>query len=187
MFVKGNLLIIISGPSGAGKSSITSKLLSSSKNLDFSVSYTTREKRINEHESNDYIYVSKEKFEELIETNSFLEYEIVHGNYYGTPIQPIKEAMGFNHSVLLDVDVKGASTIINTNHFDCVSFFIRPPSIEDLYQRLVNRGDMKDQEIDKRVAEAKNEIIKSKYFDHLIVNENFEDCFNEIKRIIVGL
>ena len=95
--------------------------------------------------------------------------------------------MGFNHSVLLDVDVKGASTIINTNHFDCVSFFIRPPSIEDLYQRLVNRGDMKDQEIDKRVAEAKNEIIKSKYFDHLIVNENFEDCFNEIKRIIVGL
>ena len=137
MTVKGRLLIIISGPSGVGKSSITSNLLSNTKNLDFSISYTTRDKRPNEKNKEHYKFISKEKFQEMIDRNLFLEYETVHGNVYGTPIRPIEESLKFDHSILLDINVQGASTIINTNHFDCVSIFIKPPSIEELKERLI--------------------------------------------------
>jgi guanylate kinase len=184
MIIKGNCLIIISGPSGVGKSSITSKLLSTCKNLDFSISYTTREKRPSETNNDHYRFVTKEVFDKLIQENAFLEYEEVHGSYYGTPIAPIEESIKFNHSVLLDIDVKGAYSVINTNHFDCVSFFIRPPSIETLKERLISRADMSNDEIKGRVLEAKKEIIKSVHFDHLVVNDNFDDCFMEIERIL---
>ena len=86
----------------------------------------------------------------------------------------------------MDIDVKGAYNIINTNHFDCISFFIRPPSIETLRERLLNRNDMTAHQIDNRILEAKNEIMKSIHFDHLIVNEDFEDCYQEVEKILQG-
>ncbi|MBT3476070.1 guanylate kinase [bacterium] len=187
MLIKGNYLIIISGPSGVGKSTITSKLLASSKNLDFSVSYTTREKRPSELNNDHYVFISRREFEDLINKNAFLEYEEVHGNYYGTPLKPIEDSLKFRHSILLDIDVKGAYNIINTNHFDSISFFIRPPSIETLKDRLTDRGDMKTDQIEKRIIEAKNEIMKSIHFDHLIVNDNFDDCYSEIERILSSM
>ena len=186
MHIKGNFLIIISGPSGAGKSTLTARLLSKCKNLDFSISYTTRKKRTSELENGHYRFVSINEFEDLIEKNAFLEYEKVHGNYYGTPINPIEDSMKFNHSVLLDIDVKGAYNIINTNHFDCISFFIRPPSIDVLKERLIDRNDMSLEEVDSRIIEAKNEIMKSIHFDHLIVNEDFEECYKEVEKILAS-
>ena len=187
MLIKGNYLIIISGPSGVGKSSITTKLLASSKNLDFSISYTTRDKRPSESNNDHYIFISKTEFEDLIKKNAFLEYEEVHGNYYGTPLKAIEDSLKFGHSILLDIDVKGAYNIINTNHFDSVSFFIRPPSIEALKDRLTDRGDMEIVQIENRIIEAKNEIMKSIHFDHLIVNDDFNDCYNEIEKILSSM
>ena len=187
MNIKGNYLIIISGPSGVGKSSITKKLLSNCKNLDFSVSFTTRERRPSEIDNDHYKFVSVEDFKSLINQNAFLEYEEVHGNYYGTPIKPIQESIKFNHSILLDIDVQGAYSIINTNHFDCISFFIRPPSIDVLKERLIDRGDMSTEQIQNRTVEAKSEIMKSTHFDHLIVNDSFDDCYQEIERILAGI
>lgn len=187
MLIKGNYLIIVSGPSGVGKSSITSKLLSDCKNLDFSVSYTTRKKRPSEIDNDHYIFVSKEEFEKLINQNAFLEYEYVHGNFYGTPIKPIEDSMRFNHSMLLDIDVKGAYSVINTNHFDCISFFIRPPSIEILIERLIERGDMSPEEIEDRTNEARNEMLKSIHFDHLIVNDDFDECYREITKVLASI
>ncbi|MEE2974946.1 MAG: guanylate kinase [Thermodesulfobacteriota bacterium] len=187
MTVKGGFLIIISGPSGAGKSSITSELLNSVKNLDFSVSYTTRDKRTMEKDKEHYKFISRDQFEEMVDDNLFLEYEQVHGNLYGTPIEPIRESLRFKHSVLLDIDVKGASSIINTNHFDCLSIFIKPPSINELKKRLVDRNDMSTEEIDKRIEVATKEILQSKYFNHMVINEDFEECLNEVKRIIGNL
>ena len=93
MTVKGGYLIIISGPSGVGKSTITQELLSSIKNLDFSVSYTTRDKRTMENDQEHYKFISKDQFEEMVDENLFLEYEQVHGNLYGTPIEPIRESL----------------------------------------------------------------------------------------------
>ena len=186
MTVKGGYLIIISGPSGVGKSTITQELLSSIKNLDFSVSYTTRDKRTMENDQEHYKFISKDQFEEMVDENLFLEYEQVHGNLYGTPIEPIRESLRYNHSVLLDIDVKGAYNIINTNHFDCISFFIRPPSIDVLKERLIDRNDMSPEEVDSRIIEAKNEIMKSIHFDHLIVNEDFEECYKEVEKILAS-
>tara|TARA_B100001287_G_C22400364_1_gene397574 strand:- start:335 stop:658 length:324 start_codon:yes stop_codon:yes gene_type:complete len=106
---------------------------------------------------------------------------------YGTPINPIKESIKFNHSILLDIDVKGASSIMNTNHFDCCSIFIKTPSVEILKERLLKRNDISEENINKRLVEAKNELKKSTYFDHLIINEELNDAFEEAKRILVAL
>ena len=119
--------------------------------------------------------------------NEFLEYENVHNELYGTPIQPIRDSVKFGHSVLLDIDVKGAYSIMNTNHFDCCSIFIKTPSIEKLRERLVIRADLTEDQINKRIEEAKNELKKSTYFDHLIINDDLNDAFNDAKRIISSL
>ena len=123
----------------------------------------------------------------MFKKNEFLEYENVHSEMYGTPINPIKESIKFNHSILLDIDVKGASSIMNTNHFDCCSIFIKTPSVEILKERLLKRNDISEENINKRLGEAKNELKKSTYFDHLIINEELNDAFEEAKRILVGL
>ena len=187
MTVKGGYPIIISGPSGVGKSTITQELLSSIKNLDFSVSYTTRDKRTMENDQEHYKFISKDQFEEMVDENLFLEYEQVHGNLYGTPIEPIRESLRYNHSVLLDIDVKGASSIINTNHFDSLSIFIKPPSINELEKRLIDRNDMRKEDIEQRIEVATKEILQSQYFNHMVINEDFDECLSEVKRIIASL
>mgnify|MGYP001163472229 CR=1 FL=1 len=187
MIVKGGFLIIVAGPSGSGKSSITKLLLEYFKNLDFSISCTTRKMRQGEIEGEHYKFITQDEFNLMIEENKFLEYENVHNELYGTPIEPISDSVKFGHSILLDIDVKGAYSIMNTNHFDCCSIFIKTPSIEVLHERLVARNDLTDDQIEKRVAEAKNELKKSTYFDHLIINDDLSEAFNEAKRIISGL
>ena len=187
MIIKGGYLIIVSGPSGSGKSTITKSLLEQVKNLDFSISCTTRQKRTNELEGEDYRFVTKDIFQKMIQENQFLEHETVHNELYGTPINPIKESVEFGHSVLLDIDVKGASSIMNTNHFDCCSIFIKTPSIEILKERLFARNDLSTDKIESRVEEARNELKKSTYFDHLVINDSLDETISEVKRILAAL
>ena len=187
MIIKGGYLIIVSGPSGSGKSTITKSLLEQVKNLDFSISCTTRQKRTNELEGEDYRFVTKDIFQKMIQENQFLEHETVHNELYGTPINPIKESVEFGHSVLLDIDVKGASSIMNTNHFDCCSIFIKTPSIEILKERLFARNDLSKDKIESRVEEARNELKKSTYFDHLVINDSLDETISEVKRILAAL
>ena len=187
MIVKGGFLIIVAGPSGSGKSSLTKLMLENFKNLDFSISCTTRKIRNGETEGEHYKFISQNDFKNMIDENKFLEYENVHNELYVTPIQPIRDSVKFGHSVLLDIDVKGAYSIMNTNHFDCCSIFIKTPSIEILRERLVKRDDLTDDQINKRIEEAKNELKKSTYFDHLIINDDLNDAFNDTKRIISSL
>ena len=187
MIIKGGYLIIVSGPSGSGKSTITKSLLEQVKNLDFSISCTTRQKRTNELEGEDYKFVTKDIFHRMIQENQFLEYETVHNELYGTPINPIKESVEFGYSVLLDIDVKGASSIMNTNHFDCCSIFIKTPSIEILKKRLLARNDLSSDKIESRIEEAKNELKKSTYFNHLVINDSLDETISEVKRILAAL
>ena len=151
MFVKGGFLIIVAGPSGSGKSSLTKLMLENFKNLDFSISCTTRKIRSGETEGEHYSFISDNDFKNMINENKFLEYENVHNELYGTPIQPIRDSVKFGHSVLLDIDVKGAYSIMNTNHFDCCSIFIKTPSIDILRERLVTRADLTEDQINKRI------------------------------------
>src|SRR6056300_261701 len=187
MIIKGGYLIIVSGPSGSGKSTITKSLLEQVKNLDFSISCTTRQKRTNELDGEDYKFVTKDIFQQMIQENQFLEHETVHNELYGTPINPIKESVEFGHSVLLDIDVKGASSIMNTNHFDCCSIFIKTPSIEILKERLFARNDLSTDKIESRVEEARNELKKSTYFDHLVINDSLDETISDVKRLLAAL
>ena len=187
MIIKGGYLIIVSGPSGSGKSTITKFLLEQVKNLDFSISCTTRQKRANELEGEDYKFVTRDFFEQMIQENQFLEFETVHNELYGTPINPIRESVEFGHSILLDIDVKGAYSIMNTNHFDCCSIFIKTPSTEILKERLLSRNDLSLDKIESRVEEAKNELKKSTYFDHLVINDSLDETISEVKRILASL
>ena len=177
MTVKGGYLIIISGPSGVGKSTITQELLSSIKNLDFSVSYTTRDKRTMENDQEHYKFISKDQFEEMVDENLFLEYEQVHGNLYGTPIEPIRESLRYNHSVLLDIDVKGSMNIIEEFESDAISIFIEPPGFDQeerlaaLTDRLKRRDGQSETLINQRLKRYNLEMEYKEKFMHHFIND----------------
>ncbi|MDM7919839.1 MAG: guanylate kinase, partial [Methanosarcina sp.] len=141
------ILIVVSGPSGAGKSTLIERFLKEDDRSSFSVSYTTRQKRVHEIDGKDYCFVSKRVFEEMIEKDNFLEWENVHGYMYGTPKEEVLKALKTGKDIILDVDVKGALNIRNKCSNACL-IFIEPPSIEELMKRLVLRGE---KEIDLRM------------------------------------
>ncbi|MCX7733919.1 MAG: guanylate kinase [bacterium] len=177
--------IVISGPSGVGKTTLINKILSDADLKDklmFSVSFTTREKRKNEIEGKDYFFVSREKFENMIKNDEFLEWALVHGNFYGTPKSNIQKATEDKKILLLDVDVQGARSIKEKLGKESFLIFIKPPSIEELKRRIIMRKDTKDAE--KRLQRAIDEISKAHMFDYVIVNDNLEKAFEEIKRVI---
>ena len=180
-------LICVSAPSGSGKTTLCKAIREIRPDLLWSVSCTTRGPRNGEVDGEDYYFKTREEFLVMIDEGEFAEWENVHGNFYGTPIEPIHDSLKFNHSILLDIDVKGASTVINTNHFDCVSIFVKPPSIEVLRKRLIERSDMSENKIEGRIEEAKNELTKSTYFNHMVINEDLDDCLHDIRRILMSL
>ena len=150
-------LVVLSAPSGAGKTSICKELLKRNKNWLFSVSVTTREKRDNEVDGVDYIFISKEKFEHLDKFGELIESEWVHGNRYGTQIVPLEEALDNDKIMLIDVDVKGAMNLIEDFEDDVISIFIEPPGMNDadkkesLSDRLQKRGNTNDTLIKQRL------------------------------------
>src|SRR5512143_1386874 len=152
-------LIIVSGPSGAGKSVLASTVLAELKNLFFSVSYTTRAPRGNERDGVEYHFVTRERFETLVQKGYLLEWAEVYGNYYGTARQFIDDKLRGGGDVLLDVDVQGARTIRGKRP-DAVGIFIMPPSYQVLRMRLENRKLDKDYVIEQRLKIARREIAQ---------------------------
>ena len=177
-------LIIISSPSGAGKTSITKKLLEIYNNLSLSVSVTTRKKRDNEVEGEDYFFVSYKEFEELVANNSLLEYAEVFGNYYGTPRKFVLDKLKQRKNIIFDIDWQGAREVSKHKEFNIITFFILPPSIESLKTRLINRGLDPEDIIYKRMFQAKTEISHYKEYDYVILNDNFIEAVDKIKKII---
>ncbi|HGZ71289.1 MAG TPA: guanylate kinase [Nitratifractor sp.] len=171
-------VLVLSGPSGAGKSTIINAAADSIGDFYFSVSTTTRTPREGEVEGKDYHFVTKEQFEEGIVNGDFLEYATVHGNYYGTSLLPVKEALEKGKLVIFDIDIQGHRLVRDALGSKVVSAFITPPTLTELEVRLKARESDSDEVISKRVSNAKIEIEALNEYDFLIVNNSIEEAKN---------
>jgi len=178
-----NKIIIISSPSGAGKTTLCKLLLKKMRNINLSVSYTSRNQRLNEVNGKDYFFVTKEKFNYLKNKDYFIETAINFGNYYGSPYKNLKNSK--KNQILFDIDWKGARKIRKkVNKIDIIDFFILPPSIKELKKRLVKRGRDKKDDIDLRLSYAIKEISHYKEYSYVLINQNVQQTVNEISSII---
>ena len=179
------MLFIISGPSGCGKSTLVKRVLEEMEDVDFSVSFTTRNKRENEINGKDYFFVDRDEFEDMIEKDKFLEYAVVHKEYYGSAKKEV-EKKSARKDLLLDIDVQGAQQI-REKMKKAVFIFILPPVFAELKRRLEKRGQESPESIKKRLEEAKKEIRHYPDFDYIIVNDDLEKALLKIKSIILSV
>ena len=174
---------IVSGSSGSGKTTLL-ELLSRDLNIEISVSFTTRNKREYEIDGVHYNFISKEKFEKMINENLFLEYENVHGDLYGTALSSLKEYIDNKKLLFFELDVNGAVSLMNYYPNNTVSIFLSPPNLNELRKRLVLRSTETEEEINKRLSSFEEEDNLKKEFDYNLINDNFETTFEKIKEII---
>ena len=178
-----NKIIIISSPSGAGKTTLCKLLLKKMRNINLSISYTSRNKRLNEINGKDYFFVTKEKFNQLKNKNFFIETAINFGNYYGSPFRNLNNFK--KNQILFDIDWKGARKIRKKiNKKDIIDFFILPPSIKELKKRLIKRGRDKKDDIDLRLSYAIKEISHYREYSYVLINQNVQQTVNDICDII---
>ena len=178
-------LIIISSPSGAGKTTLCKLLIKKMKNINLSISYTSRSKRLNEINGKDYYFVSKNKFQSLKKNNFFIETATNFKNLYGSPFKNIKLAKKTKKHLLFDIDWKGARKIrSNYKKDDIIDFFILPPSISELKKRLIKRGRDNNKEINLRLSYAINEMKHYKEYKYILINEKVQKTVKEIIKII---
>lgn len=176
-------LFILSAPSGAGKSTLCRALLAHFTDLQYSVSHTTRTPRKGERDGRDYHFISPAEFERMIEQGKWAEWAKVHGNYYGTSADYIENHLGAGRDVLLDIDVQGAAQILK-RYPDSVPIFIMPPSMIELKVRLEKRGTDNRETIEKRLAEAENEIGQKDRYRHVVINDRLENAIDELIDIV---
>ena len=181
------LIIIISSPSGAGKTSICKRLLSLDSNIKLSISVTTRAARDNEVDGKDYYFVSSNKFRDMLNNNQLLEHAKVFNNYYGSLRKNIDEHIVNGNDVLFDIDWQGAQQIVNSDYSRIITIFIMPPSKESIEQRLLSRQKDSGDNIEivrKRMLEYETEISHQDEYKYVIINDNLDECANEIIKII---
>ena len=180
-----NKLIIISSPSGAGKTTLCKLLIKKIKGIDLSISFTSRNKRLNEINGKDYFFVSKKKFETLENKNYFIETAKNFNNYYGSPMRNVTQSKKRNNHLLFDIDWKGARKIRrNFKKNDIIDIFILPPSKLELKRRLIKRGRDNNNEIKLRLSYAIEEMKHYKEYKYVLINENVHKTVNEIIKII---
>jgi guanylate kinase len=177
-------LYTVSAPSGAGKTSLVAALLERNKQIQVSVSNTTRAQRSGEVNGVNYHFTPKNKFKEMLKQDAFLEYAEVFGNYYGTSKQWVEETLASGTDVILEIDWQGAEQVRKILP-KTVGIFILPPSQEELRIRLTGRGQDSKEIIDGRMAEAFNETSHYGSADYLVVNDNFDDALNELEAIVI--
>jgi len=181
-----SIVYIVSAPSGSGKSTLVTKLFETVRQLDFSISYTTRAPRGNEKNGKEYFFVSKAEFESMIAANEFLEHAEVFGNYYGTAQRFLREAEARGNDLLLDIDVQGASQI-KQRIPEAVRIFILPPDREKLEERLRARALDSEEVIRRRLDTARREIENYEKYDYILVNNLLEQSAGQLKDIVLAV
>lgn len=184
-WVKRGLLFVVSAPSGAGKTSLCKEVVKYVPNIQHSISYTTRAARPKEVDGQDYHFVSADTFKRMIAEKDFIEWAIVHGNYYGTSKSDLNESLNNGADIILDIDSQGA-TQIKKRFTNGVFIYILPPSFEELKQRLtIRKGDSPD-EIRRRLDMANEEAKDYNMYEYLIINDDFEHALERLKAIIIA-
>lgn len=178
-------LVIVTAPSGAGKTTIVRHLLSTFDNLVFSVSATTRSKRDYEVDGKDYYFISQADFRAHIAAGDFLEWEEVYDNqFYGTLKSEVSRIWDAQLHIIFDIDVKGALNIKKAYPQDSLAIFVKPPSPEVLFQRLIGRQTENAESLKKRLARAEEELGFENKFDHILVNDTLEHALEESERVV---
>ncbi|WP_066365105.1 guanylate kinase [Neobacillus fumarioli] len=180
------LLIVLSGPSGVGKGTVRKEIFSQPDTaFEYSISMTTRKPRAGEVDGVDYFFKTKEEFEELIRQEKLLEYAEFVGNYYGTPVDYVRETLAAGKDVFLEIEVKGAKQV-REKFPDGLFIFLMPPSLTELKNRIVTRGTETEDIIHNRMLSAREEIEMMKLYDYIVVNDQVEHACERIKAIVMA-
>jgi len=180
------LMIVVSSPSGAGKTTITRRLLAEHDDMKLSVSATTRKPRKGEIDGQDYYFISKDKFAEMVDEDDFLEHAKVFDNFYGTPRGPVEDALNDGYDVIFDIDWQGSQQLTQAAGNDLVRIFILPPTKVELERRLRNRALDSEEEIAKRMSKADSEISHWAEYDYVIINEDISRTMGEVEFILAS-
>ncbi len=178
------LMLVLSSPSGAGKSTIARNLLETDPSLGISVSVTTRQRRPSEIAGKHYHFISVREFERLRDSDALLEWAEVHGNFYGTPREPVEEAMSKGRDMLFDIDWQGARQLQEKMAADVVSIFVLPPTMTELQSRLHRRAEDSEEVIRTRLLNSRAEIEHWREYDYVIVNDDLDEAFRNVNCIV---
>ena len=181
---KGGIMVVLSSPSGAGKTSLVKAICELLTFVRPSISFTTRKIRDSEIDGRDYFFINKNKFEEKIKNNDFLEYQNVYGNLYGSTLESLDLCLKGNNDVILEIDYKGMMTVKRSIP-EAIAIYILPPDIDTLKERLQKRGEDEEKTIMLRVASSEQELQYAKYADYTLINDNYEQALDSLLAIIL--
>ena len=181
--MKKGRLIVISGPSGVGKGTVVKALMARDPNVRLSVSATTRDMRPNEIDGVHYYFITRERFEQMIAEDRFLEHACYVNNYYGTPEEPVDRLLAEGHDVILEIEVQGALQIMQRRP-EAISVFIAAPSFEVLAARLRGRGDTDEEKVLLRLEQARTEYRVAAQYQYVVVNDRLEDAVDDLQAIL---
>jgi guanylate kinase len=181
------LMLILSSPSGAGKTTLTRMLLEHKPlDLTLSISVTTRPRRSSEVDGIHYSFITKKQFDAMRDRGELLEWAQVHGNFYGTPNEPVEQALSVGRDVLFDIDYQGTQQVKSKAGDDVVTIFILPPSMDELKARLERRAEDSPETIEKRLANARKEIGRWELYDYVLVNDDLQKTFYDLIAILTA-
>jgi guanylate kinase len=181
---KDIIMLILSSPSGAGKTTLSKKIQQKYTNFKISISHTTRKPRSNEIDGIDYFFITEEQFLEKINKNEFYEYAKIFDNYYGTSRQSVEELRKENSDILFDIDWQGTKQLSKFKELNLVKIFILPPDLGTLKTRLVQRNQDNINSVEKRLKSFEEDRMHWKDYDYVLINDNLENCFSQIEKII---
>ena len=178
-----NIMVILSSPSGAGKTTITKKIQQKYQSFKISVSHTTRKPRPNEVDGVDYYFISNEKFKNFIDEGKFYEHAKIFDNYYGTSRKSVDDLFKKN-DIIFDIDWQGTKQLSQFKNLDLIKIYLLPPNKNELKKRLIKRNQDSAQEVERRFKAFDTDIHHWQDYDYVLINENLENCYKQIEKII---